>query len=272
MDDRWEKFKRKYTNKDLVNLTDFKNDHERAKYFVNILIDIATGGNSANHNDDYTLLRSYFMETKNTREALPSWVIDQRDLSQFWHFIKHSFRTYANRREFIYAEFSALFTHLESFDTYPIKDIVSDVLLKFDPENIHRIWSKALERKNKDPDGAITIARTLLESVCKHILDTLAIEYDDKKIELPKLYKETALSLKLDTTQHEETIFKIILGGCSAIVNGLGSLRNQLGDSHGKSKTTKTKPSTRHSELAVNLAGSMALFLIRTLERNLEKI
>jgi Abortive infection C-terminus len=67
------------------------------------------------------------------------------------------------------------------------------------------------------------------------------------------------------TSQHSETIFKQILGGCTAVVEGLGALRNKLGDSHGKGPN-RAKPYTRHAELAVNLAGSMATFLIETWE------
>lgn len=44
-------------------------------------------------------------------------------------------------------------------------------LSSIDSERVKRLWTKALERRVSDPDGAITAARTLLESVCKHILD-----------------------------------------------------------------------------------------------------
>ncbi|QUN41767.1 abortive infection family protein [Burkholderia cenocepacia] len=48
-------------------------------------------------------------------------------------------------------------------------------------------------------------------------------------------------------------------------LRGLGAVRNRLGDSHGKGKVA-AKPAPRHAELAVNLAGSVALFLLATLE------
>lgn len=69
--------------------------------------------------------------------------------------------------------------------------------------------------------------------------------------------------MNLSASQHNEEVFKQILGGCSAIVSGLGTLRNRLGDAHGQGKMP-VKPSARHAELAVNLSGSMALFLIST--------
>jgi hypothetical protein len=77
------------------------------------------------------------------------------------------------------------------------------------------------------------------------------------------LYREVAKTLNLIPENHKDLIYKQILGGCSSIVNGLGTLRNEMGDAHGKGiKAVKPKP--RHAELAVNLSGAMASFLIQT--------
>lgn len=106
------------------------------------------------------------------------------------------------------------------------------------------------------------MARTLLESVCKHILDELDITYNEG-MDLPPLYKATSTALKLAPSQHTEEVFKQILGGCTAIVGGLGALRNRLSDAHGKGKVG-IRPAPRHAELAVNLAGTMATYLVAT--------
>ncbi len=132
----------------------------------------------------------------------------------------------------------------------------------FDEEHIHKQWKKALERKKNDPEGAITTARTLIESILKYILDEKKITYNENS-DLSEIYKEVAKSLKLAPEQHQEQIFKQILGGANGIISGIGSLRNKLGDAHGKAKTS-IKPKERHSELAVNIAGTMALFLYKT--------
>lgn len=153
--------------------------------------------------------------------------------------------------------------YLEGKNKAPADEDISDVLKRFDENGVHNVWIKALERRHADPEGAITSARTLLETVCKHILDDMQVPYNNKNIEMSELYKLVAKELNLSSDQHSETVFKQILGGCSAVVNGLGTLRNRLGDAHGKNKGA-VKPSPRHAELAVNLAGSMALFLIST--------
>jgi hypothetical protein len=70
--------------------------------------------------------------------------------------------------------------------------------------------------------------------------------------------------LKLAPDDHSEQVFKQILGSCQQVVEQLGALRNKLGDAHGGRR--KAKPASRHAELAVNLAGSMATFLVSTWE------
>jgi hypothetical protein len=43
---------------------------------------------------------------------------------------------------------------------------ISDTLISFNAETVHAVWRKALERRANNPEGAITAAKTLLESVC----------------------------------------------------------------------------------------------------------
>jgi hypothetical protein len=135
---------------------------------------------------------------------------------------------------------------------------------RLDTKFISEAWQKALDRRHEDPEGAITAARTLLESVCKHILDERGGGYSEKA-DLPKLYGMTSKELNLAPSQHTEDAFKRILGGVESVVNGLANLRNRLGDAHGQGKRP-VKPLPRHAELAVNMAGSMASFLLATFE------
>jgi Abortive infection C-terminus len=114
-----------------------------------------------------------------------------------------------------------------------------------------------------DPDGAITAARTLLETVCKSILETKGIGAYSEGDDLPKLYFKTAEYLNLAPSQHTEETFKAILGSCQNVVNSLGTLRNKIGDAHGQGRRP-IRPSKRHAALAVNLAGAMATFLVQT--------
>jgi hypothetical protein len=136
-------------------------------------------------------------------------------------------------------------------------------LNKLNSDSVNQLWIKALERSKKDPEGTLTVASSLLDSTIKGLLDELGISYNEKKDDLPTLYKILSKELSLSPDNHTEDIFKQILGGCYSIVIGLGSIRNKISDAHGKGKKS-VKPALRHSELAINLAGSMASFLIST--------
>jgi Abortive infection C-terminus len=50
----------------------------------------------------------------------------------------------------------------------------------------------------------------------------------------------------LAPSQHTEEPIKRILGGVTSVVEGLGSLRNKMGDAHGQGKKA-VRPSARHA-------------------------
>ncbi|MGY8527583.1 abortive infection family protein [Paracidovorax citrulli] len=235
--------------------------------FQNMLVAVATGGSTAAliAELDYKPTRAFVIENKQFAHLVPRFVKTCRTASEFWQFIKNEHPTYAERREYLWSQFRPLLEFLESGGNAPADHIISAAIAKFDAEHIKLAWTKALERRETDPEGAITSARTLLESLCKHILEEMEVEHGDVP-DLNRLYSLAAKALNLSPSQHTELVFKQILGGCTAVVEGLGAVRNRLSDSHGKGKAS-AKPAARHAELAVNLAGSVALFLLATLDQ-----
>lgn len=233
---------------------------DRILLVQNILIERATG--EGDDHEAYEFLRSELMREKEIRELIPSMVKNSRSLGQFWGFIKPQSSTYAGRREIIWESFRPLFDFIEGANQTPADDTISDTLATFDEEGVHTVWKKALSRREDDPDGAITSARTLLETVCKRILDESGTTYTDKE-DLPKLYSKVAELLNLAPSQHTEVVFKTILGNCHSIVSSLGSLRNKIGDAHGHGGPP-VRAAPRHAAMAVNLAGSVATFLVET--------
>ncbi|CUH11158.1 hypothetical protein JSE7799_00169 [Jannaschia seosinensis] len=136
---------------------------------------------------------------------------------------------------------------------------------------MQKLWAKALERRAADPDGAVTAATTLLEEVCKHIIDDGGEEGWRIKWDIPKLYAETAKLLNIAPAQDQENVIRAIFGNCQSVVQNIGSLRNKGGDAHGGGRA-RVPFEPRHATLAVNLAGSMALFLIETWQAKREEI
>lgn len=228
----------------------------------NVLVLEATG--QGGDEGEYASLRKTLLQRHELASLIPQFVKRHRDLDQFWHFIKPKFPTYAERRKFLWDEFRPLLDRLEQVGAAPADLVVGAAIEHFDAEHLQAAWTKALERRQADPEGAITIARTLLESTCKHVLDELKLEYGDSP-ELPHLYRLTSKALNLAPSQHTEDVFKQILGGCHSVVEGLGALRNRLSDAHGTGKRA-VRPAARHAELAVNLSGALALYLLQTFE------
>lgn len=144
----------------------------------------------------------------------------------------------------------------------PSDKSISAALAAFDPTQVHSRWEQSMERRASNPEGAITLARTLLEDVCKWILDEACEEWRETD-DLPVLYRKLSKVLKLAPDDHTEQVFKQILGSCQSVVESLGALRNKLGDAH-SSGPKRARPQPRHAELAVNLSGAMATFLVAT--------
>ncbi|MBS7669445.1 abortive infection family protein [Croceicoccus gelatinilyticus] len=214
----------------------------------------------------YRLLRREFMKDPTTSKLLPRFVRTNQDTGALWSYFKGYHKSWEPRRQHVRAEFVPLIDFLE-FAGAPVDAIASEAFERFDASGIEEAWSRALMRRETDPAGAITAARTLLESVCKHILE------DDEgnptygaNDDLPKLYRQAAEKLNLAPSQHSEDVFKRILGSASSVVEGLGTLRNKVGDAHANSGRRPIRPASRHAALAVNMAGAMALFLIETAE------
>ena len=223
----------------------------------NLLVDIATGG--VRDDAEYQPLRQRLLEDPVVSPFLPSYLKTCRSARQFWAHIKKT-QGYQPRRDLLWSDFNRILNAIDR--KTPADDAVSDALKELDPEHVDSIWQRALDRRATDPEAAITSARTLLETTCKHILDKTGTSYDDRD-ELPQLYRTTARALQLAPDQHTEQVFRQILGGCQAVVEGLGAVRNKLSDAHGRGKKS-VKPAPRHAELAVNLAGAMAMFLVQT--------
>jgi hypothetical protein len=228
-----------------------------------ILVAHATG--SVASGTEYRRLRKTVLSDVRTKGSAPPFLGSCRTLEDFWDFIQPKFGTYAERRKYLRDEFGPLYSLLERDPRSPADPHIRGVLSRLDWDAVQDAWQKALDRRSEDPDGAITSARSLLESVCKHILDEAGIAYGQKD-DLPKLYGAVAENLRMAPSQHTEKVFKQILGGCHAIVEGLGTLRSRVGDAHGQGKR-QVKPTARHAELAVNLAGALATFLTQTWEK-----
>lgn len=174
---------------------------------------------------------------------------------------------------------------------YPLKDNepeITEIIYypDFDIEATELVETKELERisfeyihdqirkcnskiGDKDFDGAVTNARSLIESICLFILESKTKEKHEYDGNLIKLYKSVALILKMSPGDYEEENLKQILSGVFSIINGVSGLRNTYGDSHGSSPSkTLYKIDERHAILTVNLSKTITEYLFLSYEKS----
>lgn len=233
-----------------------------------MLISRATGQNP--DENEYQNYRIKLLGIEKVKSLIPDFLIYYSTISEFWSHIQPRFPSYVLRREYITENFKPLIDFINGIKINPIHEDANNTLKKLNSNSVSLLWKKASDRlKNQDFDGAITASRTLLEDTIKTILNELNTDYSDND-DLLKIYGLVANKLKLSPSQHHEEIFKQILSGCHSVIHGLSSLRNKISDAHASGKKP-AKPATRHAELAVNIAGTMATFLIATWENKSAK-
>ncbi len=111
-----------------------------------------------------------------------------------------------------------------------------------------------------DYEGAITNARSLVETVLLELersMDPTAGAYNG---DLVKLYKRVQVLLNLDPGAEAAESLRQILTGLTSIINGLAGLRNKMSDAH----ATTYKPARHHAKLAVNAATTLVDFMFGT--------
>ncbi len=126
-------------------------------------------------------------------------------------------------------------------------------------ENTYREdWITASNKIISNPAEAITSARTMLETLCRTILNERGMS-NKYTGELSELLKDTeqAVGLNIADYQNEHQFIK----GIASIVNALSTLSNSDGNRHGQIAGVEiTDP--KYAELAVNLCGSLGIFIL----------
>lgn len=141
-------------------------------------------------------------------------------------------------------------------------DILSTEFLK---EQINKCERKLLE---KDFDGAITNARTLVEEILLEIEERITGKREKNNGEIAALYNRIKKLINFDPGEKGlNDSLKQILQGLNSIVVGLGKLRTKASDSHAR----EYKPSEHHARLAVNSAMTFTSFIIESYNYQQEK-
>ncbi|WP_176541117.1 MULTISPECIES: abortive infection family protein [unclassified Bacillus (in: firmicutes)] len=144
-------------------------------------------------------------------------------------------------------------------------EIPEDLTFKHIVESIQKCENRI---NNEDYSGAVTSAKTLVEGVCKEILQKFPDVKVDNKTDLPALFTKVRQNLKLDPSDPDlDKSLKDVITGLIKIVNGISEVRNSRGDSH----LPKNRIDRHHAVVVVNSAKTVVTFLFNTYEYQLNK-
>ena len=118
-----------------------------------------------------------------------------------------------------------------------------------------------------DFSGAITIARTFLESLLLFIYKEIAKKDYKFNGDLQRLYKDVRplIGLKLEKST-EENLRKVLVGLVS-IVSGISGISNRVADRHGRLNEHKKEVLKPLSILIVNSVKTLSLFILNVYEK-----
>jgi len=151
----------------------------------------------------------------------------------------------------------------------PVQNLKTSNIKKIDHSFIQEHIEKCDKKINdEDFSGAITNARSLVETILLYIESKLSKE--DKKFngDLNSLYKNiaTKLNLSIDKNKKIDDSLKKIMSGLFSIVSGIAELGNDLGDRHGKANKNYITE-RHHAILVVNSAKSFTEFIFSSYEK-----
>ena len=127
-------------------------------------------------------------------------------------------------------------------------------------DHISAEWRTAQVNAIADPETAVRAASTMVEGVCKHILDAKRHPYDPKG-KLFVLVAATRAALGMSTSNGKNDPLDRVNGSLDNLLQNIGALRNVIGDAHGRGEKY-VKASQMQARLAVNAAGVAVMYLL----------
>ncbi len=179
-----------------------------------------------------------------------------------------SISRYDERYARIYEKCKAIMDRLEGGSSVIIKT-ADNLKGKFSSEYMSQQIELMVSMQSMNPTNAIGMAKELIESCCKTILEDLGIAWS-KTDDVPQLTNKTMDALNLLPANVQETdpgadAVKAVLGNLRAIPSKLAEIRNPFGSGHGKSASFQGLEE-RHAKLAVGSSITFVDFIWSTYE------
>lgn len=142
-------------------------------------------------------------------------------------------------------------------------EAVDEAVDWLDWDSVRSEVSRAREHIVSDPEDAVTAACSIVESICKCLLDEMGKPYPNKQ-DICGLVREVSRHLDLSPGQKDlPADIKQILSGLVSVTAGVGALRTHGGDAHGRGRGESTVD-PRTARLAVHAASAISLFYVET--------
>ncbi|HLJ90985.1 MAG TPA: hypothetical protein VKZ53_29550 [Candidatus Angelobacter sp.] len=228
-----------------------------------LLAQCATGDQAVSH-EEYRSLRRDLISDPYLNTRIPRCVLECAELGEFWAFIKTSFSSHHQRRDFLNHEFQSIIAALGESGSR--QRCVMEPTVVLGTNDVQLAWQTALSRSETDPAGAITSAQVLLQTVCRQLLASRGVEPASATDPAANYF----LAVKsLDLTAGElEPVLRRILSGCCSILSSVDELASFVAPEE-RHSFPEEGPASRsldsHSaRLAVSVACSVATFLVQT--------
>lgn len=218
--------------------------------------------NSTSEENRYKLISDLFHYYKDNMEY--EYNKDYED-DLYWG---SSISRYDERYARIYQKCKAIMDRLEGGSSV-ITKTADNLKGKFSSEYMSQQIELMVSMQSTNPTNAIGMAKELIESCCKTILEDLGIAWS-KTDDVPQLTNKTMDALNLFPANVQETdpgadAIKAVLGNLRAIPSKLAEIRNPFGSGHGKSASFQGLEE-RHAKLAVGSSITFVDFIWSTYE------
>ncbi len=148
-----------------------------------------------------------------------------------------------------------------ALDPAPAAAPLADLLCVGGLHQCQRDFERALGNIATDPEQAAGSASSLLESICKAILERAGEPVTDWKIR--PLVQQTAHHLDPAAGSAARPGIESAMRQLADLAQSVGTIRNRSGAAHGRSPDHQPLQ-PRHARLAVNAAATLGLFLLET--------
>jgi len=190
---------------------------QRVTYLRNLLIAHVTGRTV--NETDYRKLRQYFMAMPGLKDVMPDVVSKNPDLAAVWQHMKYSSAGHNERRE----QLEKVFKPLLAKASGGIEES-EQALDQVDQGRLLQTVQKANMLTGKAPDVAVQQMQSLIELLCRQVLNQMKVQPDPTKTDICELISLTERSLEVGPGRRNGDCLKQLTKGLVSLNRAIEAL------------------------------------------------